>query len=121
MQLILQMLENLPEGERYERWRFAIQLCAVLGLCPEELRWLREKDGANRSELWSIYRESMGGKKGAKTEPRRQHPLFLRDADGSAICWNLQARLQVGEQLLPLNREGGGAQASNIYLRRRKI
>ena len=63
----------------------------------------------------------MGGKKGAKTEPRRLHPLFLRDADGSAIDWNLQARLQVGEQLPPLNREGDGAQALNIYLRRRKV
>ncbi len=118
---ILQLLDNLPEGERHERWRFAIQLCAVFGLRPEELRWLRVKDGANGSELWSIYRKSMGGKKGAKTEPRRLHPLFLRDADGSAIDWNLQARLQVGEQLPPLNREGDGAQALNIYLRRREV
>ena len=118
---ILQLLDNLPKGERHERWRFAIQLCAVFGLRPEELRWLRLKDGANGSELWSIYRKSMGGKKGAKTEPRRLHPLFLRDADGSAIDWNLQARLQVGEQLPPLNREGDGAQALNIYLRRRKV
>ena len=118
---ILQLLDNLPEGERHERWRFAIQLCAVFGLRPEELRWLRVKDGANGSELWSIYRKSMGGKKGAKTEPRRLHPLFLRDADGSAIDWNLQARLQVGEKLPPLNREGDGAQALNIYLRRREV
>ena len=87
----------------------------------EEVRWLRVKDGANGSELWSIYRKSMGGKKGAKTEPRRLHPLFLRDADGSAIDWNLQARLQVGEPLLPLNREGDGAQALNTYLRRRNV
>jgi integrase len=118
---ILQLLDNLPEGERHERWRFAIQLCAVFGLRPEELRWLRVKDGAKGAELWSIYRKSMGGKKGAKTEPRRLHPLFLRDADGSAIDWNLQARLQVGEQLPPLNREGDGAQALNIYLRRREV
>ena len=49
--LILQLLDNLPEGERYERWRFAVQLCAVFGLRPEELRWLRVKDGANGSEM----------------------------------------------------------------------
>ena len=79
------------------------------------------KDGANDFELWSIYRKSMGGKKGAKTEPRRLHPLFLRDADGSAIDWNLQARLQVGEPLPPLNREGDSAQALNTYLRRRNV
>ena len=50
----------------------------------------------------------MGGTKGAKTEPRRLRPLFLRDADGSTIDWRLQARLQVGEQLLTLNRDGDG-------------
>ena len=64
---------------------------------------------------------SMGGTKGAKTEPRRLHPLFLRDTDRSAIDWNLQGRLQVGEQLPPLNCEDNGAQALNIYLRRREV
>ena len=41
---ILQLLDNLPKGERHERWRFAIQLYAVFGLRPEEMRWLRVKD-----------------------------------------------------------------------------
>ena len=118
---ILQLLDNLPEGEAHDRWRFAIQLCAVYGLRPEELRHLRIKDGANGSELWTIYQKSMGGTKGAKTEPRRLHPLLVRDADGSAIDWNLQARLQVGEALPPLNRDGDGGQALNQYLRRRKV
>ena len=63
----------------------------------------------------------MGGTKGAKTEPRRLHPLFLHDADRSPIDWNLQGRLQVGEQLPPLNCEDNGAQALNIYLRRREV
>ena len=63
----------------------------------------------------------MGGKKGAKADPRRLHPLFLRDADGSARDWNLQARLRVDGQLPPLNREGDGAQALNIYLRRHEV
>ena len=118
---ILQLLDNLPEGEAHDRWRFAIQLCAVYGLRPEELRHLRIKDGANSAELWTIYQKSMGGTKGAKTEPRRLHPLLVRDADGSAIDWNLQARLQVGEALPPLNRDGDGGQAINQYLRRRKV
>ena len=118
---ILQLLDNLPEGEAHDRWRFAIQLCAVYGLRPEELRHLRIKDGANSAELWTIYQKSMGGTKGAKTEPRRLHPLLVRDADGSAIDWNLQARLQVGEKLPPLNRDGDGGQAINQYLRRRKV
>ena len=50
----------------------------------------------------------MGGTKGANTEPHRLRSLLLRDADGTAIDWNLQARLQVGEQLQPLNRDGDG-------------
>ena len=118
---ILQLLDNLPAGEVHDRWRFAIQLCAVYGLRPEELRHLRIKDGASGAELWTIYQKSMGGTKGAKTEPRRLHPLLLRDADGSTIDWKLQGRLQVGEKLPPLNREGDGGQALNQYLRRRKV
>ena len=37
------------------------------------------------------------------------------------IDWNLQARLEVGEKLPALNREGDGGQALNQYLRRREI
>ena len=33
---ILQLLDNLPEGEAHDRWRFAIQLCAVYGLRPDQ-------------------------------------------------------------------------------------
>ena len=31
---ILQLLDNLPEGEVHDRWRFALQLCAVYGFRP---------------------------------------------------------------------------------------
>ena len=118
---ILQLLDNLPEGEVHDRWRFAIQLCSVYGLRPEELRYLRIKDGVDGTELWTIYQKSMGGTKGAKTQPRRLHALLLRDPDGQVIDWNLQSRLQEGEELPPLNREGDGSQALNQYLRRRKV
>ena len=63
----------------------------------------------------------MGGTKGSKTKPRRLHPLLLCDANGTIIDWNLQERLQVGEQLPPLNRDGDGGQALNQYLRRRDV
>ena len=116
---IFQMLDNLLDAEVHERWRFAIQHCAVYGLRPEDLRFLRIKDGANWAELWTIYEKSMGGTKGLKTEPRRLHPLLLRNSDGVVIDWKLQARLQVGEVLPPLNRDG--VQVLNQYLRRRKI
>ena len=109
---ILSLIESIPDP----RWQFAVQLLAVYGLRPEELRWLRIKDGA----LWCIYEKSMGGIKGQKTEPRRLHPLFVRDVDGTAVDWKLQARLQIGEELPPLRTEGKGAQAVTSYLRRRK-
>ena len=118
---ILHLLDNLPAGEVHDRRRFAIQLCAVCGLRPEDLRHLVIKDCVSGAELWTTYQKSMGGTKGAKTEPRRLRPLFLRDAYGSAIDWRLHARLQVGEQLPPLNRKGDGGQAHNQYLRRRDV
>ena len=118
---ILRILNNLPRGEQHNRWRFAIQLCSVYGLRPEELRHLRIKDGADGAELWTIYQKSMGGTKGAKTEPRRLHPLLLRDADGSSINWNLQSRLQVGEKIAPLNSLGKGGQAMGRYLTRQTV
>ena len=118
---ILQLVDNLPEGEVHDRWRFAIQLCSVYGLRPEELRYLRIKDGVDGTELWTIYQKSMGGTKGAKTQPRRLHAFLLRDPDGQVVDWNLQSRLQEGEELPPLNREGDGSQALNQYLRRRKV
>ena len=117
---ILALLDSLPQGVEHDRWRFAIQLSAVYGLRPEELRHLRIKDGANGAELWSIYRKSMGGNKGMKTEPRRLHPALLRDMDGNTVDWNLQARIPIGEELPPLNCEGEGGQALGTYLRRKQ-
>ena len=106
---ILALLDSLPEGPEHERWRYAIQLSAVYGLRPEELRHLVVKSGANGAELWSNYRKSMDGTQGQKTEPRRLHPLLLRDIHGKPIDWKLQSRVQIGEELPPLNREGEAA------------
>ncbi len=44
-----------------ERWKFAIQLCAVYGLRPEEPRYLRTKDGVEGKELWIICQKSKDG------------------------------------------------------------
>ena len=93
----IRQLPPTPWTVKYDRWRFVIQLCSVYGLRPEELRYLVIKDGVSGAELWTTDRKSMGGTKGAKTEPRMLHPLLLRDPDGTAIDWNLQARLQEGD------------------------
>tara|TARA_B100001057_G_scaffold129741_1_gene128840 strand:- start:96 stop:359 length:264 start_codon:yes stop_codon:yes gene_type:complete len=87
------VLANLTECEAHDRWSIAIQLCAVYSLSPEELRHLRIKDGASGAELWIILEKSMGGTKGLQTEPRRLHPLLLRDSGGAVIDWTLQTRL----------------------------
>ncbi|QNJ03716.1 site-specific integrase [Synechococcus sp. PROS-U-1] len=112
---ILRLLDSLPKGEQHTRWRFGLQLMAVYGIRPEELRWLRIKD----DQLWSFYRKSQGGRNGAKTEPRRLYPLLVRDIDGTPIDWNLQARIQINEELPPLNGEGEGGNAVGTYLKRR--
>ena len=112
---ILRLLDSLPQGGAHERWRFGLQLMAVYGLRPEELRWLRIKD----DQLWCFYRKSQGGRKGAKTEPRRLYPLIDRAREGTTTDWNLQGRIQINEELPPLNREGDGGNAVNRYLLRR--
>ena len=78
--------------------QFAYQLLAVYGLRPEELRHLVIKKGINGKELWCIYRKSMGGTKGQKTEPRQLAPLLIKDGKGF-IDWKLQERIEKGEQL----------------------
>lgn len=115
---ILRLLEAIPDGERHGRWRFAIQLCAVYGLRPEELRYLRIKDGAVGPELWTSYRKSKGGRKGETTEPRRLHALMLRELNGEQLDWRLQERLSIGEALPPLGSEGKAAEALLTYLKR---
>lgn len=112
---ILRLLDGLPAGEKHDRWRFAIQLMAVYGCRPEDLRYLRVKDGVNGPELWSIYEKSQGGKKGKKTAPRRLQPLLVHDIDGSPIEWNLLQRLQVGEQLPSLGPDGRAGSACKTY------
>ena len=110
---ILRLLDGIPDP----RWHFAVQLCSEMGLRPEELRWLRIRDG----NLWTIYRKSMGGRRGDKTEPRRLHSLPIKDLDGEQQRWNLEKRIAAGEELPPLRTDGKGAQALSTYLRRREV
>lgn len=118
---ILLLLDSLPEGERHEPWRFAIQLLAVYGLRPEELRYLAVKWGPGGQELWCNYRKSKGGRRGDRTEPRRLYPLLVRDHTGSPIDWHLQERLSIGEKRPPLGEPGHGAEALLTYLRRKPV
>ena len=114
---ILRLLDGLSD----ERWRFAVQLAIVFGLRPEELRYLVIKEGIEGKELWCTYRKSMGGLKGAKTKPRRLHPLLVLDSDGNAIDWKLQSRVEIGETMPALGKKGKGSEALGTYLRRTAI
>jgi integrase len=115
---ILRLIDSLPKGPIHDRWKFAIQLLAVYGLRPEDLRYLITRNKGR--ELWSMYRKSKGGSKGQKTEPRRLYPLLVYDTDGP-IEWNLLERLHVGENLPSLGKEGKASHAVKTYLNRRHM
>jgi integrase len=125
-QEIIELLDLIPKGrtaseeEIYNSWRFAIQLCSVYGLRPEELRHLTIKEGIEGKELWTTYQKSKGGKKGDRTEPRKLHALFVRDLDGNPLDWSLQKRFAIGEKLPPLGSLGQGGLALGTFLKRRK-
>lgn len=107
---ILRLLDGL-QGDQIAPWRFALQLMAVYGLRPEELRYLRVRG----DQLWCDYRKKGGG---GQTEPRPLYPLPVRDLDGSAVEWNLQLRLQASEKLPPLGQPGHAGEALITFLRR---
>lgn len=115
---ILRLLGSLPSTDTGRRWAFAIQLLAVYGLRPEDLRHLHTRhDGA---ELWSRYQKSQGGRRGARTEPRRLFPLPVHDVDGP-IDWKLQQHVHIGEELPPLGQPGKAGEALGTYLKRQPV
>ena len=60
-------IHRLLDDLRDERWKFAIQLCAMYGLRPKELKYLRIKDRAKekggealrthlrRGNVWNVH------------------------------------------------------------------
>ena len=110
---ILSLIENEPD----EKWKYVYQLLAVFGLRPAELKYLRIIDG----ELWCTYGKSMGGKKGKKTKRRKLSPIPLKNIDDKAVEFNLIKRIQLGEEMPPLGREGETAMALRTHLRGWKI
>lgn len=112
---ILRLLDSIPNTEAGQRWRFACQLLAVYGLRPEDLRYLHTREGG--AELWSGYEKSQGGRKGARTAPRRLYRLPVGDVDGP-VEWNLQGRVHIGELMPSLGQEGKAGEALGTYLRR---
>lgn len=98
---------QLIASEKNPSWQFAYQLMSVYGLRPEELRHLVVKKGVHGKELWCLYRKSMGGTKGQKTEPRQLAPLHIKDGKGY-INWNLLDRIDKKEELPSLGKVASG-------------
>lgn len=89
---------QLIASEKSKQWQYTYQLLAVYGLRPIELKHLVVKKGVKGKELWCMYRKSMGGTKGQKTEPRHLAPLYIEDGKG-LINWNLLERVEKKEEL----------------------
>ena len=90
---------SLIDSEKDEKWKFAYQLLGTYGLRPVELKYLKIIEGIEGKELWSMYQKSKGGRKGEKTKPRKLRPLYLINAEGKAMEYNLQTRIELGEEL----------------------
>jgi integrase len=112
---VLRLVDAVPDTAAGRRWRFALQLLAVYGLRPEDLRHLVTRN--NGTELWSTYQKSKGGRKGARTAERRLYPLLVHDVDG-AVEWNLQKRVHLKEELPPLGQPGKAGEALGTFLKR---
>ena len=56
---IQRLVEAFPEdNEQAQKWKFAVQLCAVFGLRPEELRHLVVRNKHSKEpELWCTYQK----------------------------------------------------------------
>ena len=109
------LVDNFTETPQAQKWKFAVQLCSVYGLRPEELNHLVLRN--NKTELWSIYQ-----KVNSNFKERKLLPFAVRDIDGNPFDWNynLVQRLAAGEQL-PNIQDGNGGQTFGDYLRRKSI
>ena len=113
---------SLIDNEKDDKWKFALQLLGTYGLRPVELKYLKIKEGIEGKELWSMYQKSKGGTKGEKTKPRRLEPLYLVNAEGKAMDYKLQTRVEFGEALPTLgSNDGEVAMALRTRLRRNKL
>ena len=113
---------SLIDSEKDDKWKFALQLLGTYGLRPVELKYLKIKEGIEGKELWSMYEKSKGGTKGEKTKPRKLRPLYLVNAEGKAMDYNLQTRVEFGEALPSLGtKDGEVAMALRTRLRRNKL
>jgi hypothetical protein len=110
---------NLIDSLNDPRWIFAIQLCCVYGLRPEELRYLHTRNEG--TELWTNYTKSKGGIKGDTTQPRLLLPVLVKDENNKPIDWNLLQRIQINEEVPSIGKNGQAGQSIRRYLRNKPM
>ena len=112
---INRLVEAFPDNEQAQKWKFAVQLCAVFGLRPEELNHLVLRN--SKTELWCTYQ-----KQNSRVRERQLFGLEVLDLDGTVLDWSegLIGRLAAGEKL-PEIPKGQGGQNLGQYLRRRSV
>lgn len=111
---IVQLLDPLPNTSTGRRWRFGIQLMAVYGLRPQELRSLRIEHRIEAMGLRCQNRPSSPPH--ASAASRSLHPLLVRDAQGQPLHWELVERIARREALPFLGKEGNAIQAMEAFL-----
>ena len=108
------IVDAFGDSEEAQKWKFATQLCAVYGLRPEELRYLKLRN--NKQDLWCTYEKA-----NSKFSVRKLFAIEVRDTDGQPFDWcadnKLLLRLAADEKL-PEIKEGEGSQRFGTQLRK---
>jgi len=107
------LVDNFSDNPTAQEWKFAVQICAVYGLRPEELNHLVIRYGDDKPKLWCTYHKA-----NSRFKERQLFPLMVLDIDGKPFDWcrNLVQRLGAGEKL-PNIPKGNGEQYLGSYLR----
>tara|TARA_Y100001938_G_scaffold119057_1_gene164783 strand:- start:209 stop:1402 length:1194 start_codon:yes stop_codon:yes gene_type:complete len=111
---IIFLMDGMPKTPAGARWVAAIQIMAVYGLRPVELKYLQVKTNKKTKEpyLWCSYQKRAGA---GVTQPRELLPLSV-----SGQNWNLLWRLQNNDIDLPsLKGKGGVGDAALKYFKKR--
>ena len=111
---IVQLLGRLPSTATGRRWRFGIQLMAVYGVRPDELRSLRIEHRLEGMGLCCPNRPSSPEHPSAAS--RSLHPLLVRDARGNPQHWELVERMAAREPLPFLGKAGNAIQEMEAFL-----
>ena len=76
------LVDNCPNNPFAQKWKFAVWLCAVYGLRPEELNHLVIRYGDDKPKLWCTHHKA-----NSRFKERQLLPLMVLDIDGKPFDW----------------------------------